>query len=304
MTHSSTWFSLILIASALLLSAARNASGEPHSKQHASKVETAGHNDESGGGPVATTVNQSATEKANTGGGGVTYNYNGNFKYSVPANSAEGFWKKLGDVATVLSTIAVAVFTFMLWYVSKRQKELMEKAEDISRRSLEVAALALNTDRPYVFIESPQLNHTAEFVDMLRGRPTDREHIMFTCNLRNHGNGVALLESVRIRLVVQLAAYQPYSPKTLTIAQDPLHRPKTQVIGAESKVDHWAEGLDIEGSMWRHILRQEVLLIVLGLVEYKDVFRRSHTTKFCLYYDLFFGEPRLVAGRDRHNRFT
>src|SRR5713101_5092223 len=122
MKLSNTWFALTLIASVSLLSAARNASGEPHSRIHTSKIEAGSRKDIAGSEPVAPPIDQSAAEKSNARSGGETYNYNGTFKYVAPANPPESGLRQLGDVATVLSTIAVAVFTFMLWYVSNRQK--------------------------------------------------------------------------------------------------------------------------------------------------------------------------------------
>src|SRR5258708_7148173 len=150
MKHSSTWFALILIASASLLSAARNVSGEPRSSAHTNKIEANSREYVASGEPVATPIDQPLRGTTDARSGGETNNDKDTFKHVVPADSPEGFWEKLGDVATVLSAIAVAVFTFMLWCVSDRQKELMENAEAISRRSVEVAENSLDIYRPFL----------------------------------------------------------------------------------------------------------------------------------------------------------
>src|SRR5580658_8526032 len=123
MKHSSTWFALILIASALLLSAVRSASGDPSVKKNTSKVEDTRDENKTSGSPVATPINHSAAEQSVTHSGGETYNYN--FNYTPPPTPPESYWSIAGEIASVASAVLVAIFTALLWHVSRQQKGLM-----------------------------------------------------------------------------------------------------------------------------------------------------------------------------------
>lgn len=126
MKPSKTWFALILIASVSLLSAARSVSGEPSSQQHAKKVEEPSREYVASGDPVTPPVNQSAAEKGNGRSGGETYNYNGNFNYTPPPIPPDSDWTVAGEIASVASAVLVAVFTALLWHVSRQQKGVDE----------------------------------------------------------------------------------------------------------------------------------------------------------------------------------
>ena len=111
-----------LIASALLLSAVRSASGDLSVKKNTSKVEDTRDEDKTSGSPVATPINHSAAEQSDTHSSGETYNYNGNFNYTPPPSPPESDWSIAGEIASVASAVLVAIFTALLWHVSRQQK--------------------------------------------------------------------------------------------------------------------------------------------------------------------------------------
>ena len=197
MKHSCICFALILTVSALLLSGARNARGE----NNASKVETNSGESHATSDPVATPINQPTAYGTSTEGSRVTYNHNGDFKYVAPPPSAQSDLKKVGDIANLLSTIAVAVFTGMLWYVSKQQKLLAEKTEETARRSVEITKLEYLANSPYVFADDFVLKNFST-----RNRlPEDAAALTFMVanfQIKNVGKGPAIITAARAKLKI------------------------------------------------------------------------------------------------------
>ena len=163
---------LILVASPLLLGAAGNVNVDPHSKHDAGKVEADNRKYAASSSPIAATVKQTIANTTDKHAAGVTYNYNGTFKYVAPANPPEEFWKPAGEVAIVLSTILLAVFTGLLVCVT---------------RDLQVATeAALHINRPFILIPKvARLSPNDEFV---------------SCVYQNSGSGPADIVEIIARL--------------------------------------------------------------------------------------------------------
>lgn len=324
MKHSSTWYTSILITSVLVLSATINVSGEPRSQKHARKVEAGDYQNAASGDPVATPINQVSTNKPDAHSGGKAYNYNGTFKCVSPPAAPEGGWKNIGDIATVASAIAVAFFTGMLWYVSKRQKELMEKAEATSRRSIELARTALKAERPFVFAESLKLITTARPVEPSlqalfgskvfgqREPNVGKLEFGFSYLLKNRGKGVAIVDSIRTRF--HFARTQWDRPTSQERAQEKTQTraPRDRVIGPGEQSLNFIFGLYLEPSTWHKILFGQLQLILVGVIRYHDTFDNPSVRQdFCFRYRVMMFDAQtyevqeafFFGGPDKNNRY-
>src|SRR5277367_4281640 len=98
----------------------------------------------------------------------------------------------------------LVLLSYLLWQTSKRQAEIMAKAEETSRRSLEVTALALNVERPYLLIDSIRIREVPSLgiPSLLTGEPDQRPFLQIAFEIRNFGKGVGIIKSVDVRLYV------------------------------------------------------------------------------------------------------
>jgi len=127
MKHSSTWFALILIASALLLSVAN-----PSRSQIPSPViKTESSSNNSSGQPIATSNKDAQAEKTSRQGNGTTNNYYCN---PPPKSGLSG----LATVVNVILTFFLVLFTGGLVYVGYKQAEWMGKQSEWMRKTNEI----------------------------------------------------------------------------------------------------------------------------------------------------------------------
>jgi hypothetical protein len=119
MKHSSTWFALILIASASLLSRARSATAQSPN-QPTRESESATAQNQANGNPAATPVDQRHSEKTSDGLAKYSYTYK---YYSAPAQSPPVWFQEL-------STIVLLIFTFGLVFVGYKQAQWMSKQSE------------------------------------------------------------------------------------------------------------------------------------------------------------------------------
>jgi hypothetical protein len=293
MKHSSTWFVLILIASALLISAARNARGEPNSNAHTNKSDTDSRDYVANGKPIAIPTDQPLRGKAAPRSNGDTYNYNNTFKYIAPANPGEGFWKSLGDVATVASAIAVAVFTLMLWSVSEQQKKLMENAEAISRRSVEAAENSLDIYRPFLLVTNVavEIRHS-DFVS--DADIQIRHHFLVNVALKNFGVSPA-------DIIDYTAAAEPLDPPKRPDFIDPpvwygaaeyLYEP---IIGpGEAVPDRIHTGNGFTDREYQTLAIHEKRIAIYGRIHYRGASQKVFETRFYWWCTLLDPNPPQV----------
>lgn len=119
MKLSNTWFAMILIASASLLGAASNGVADSPNQRSQTPATTQNSNTASTPVPVS----------------------EGKIDENTPANSgsknSSGIpWREIGEIASVLSTAAMALFTFALWRTSKSQWRALEEQADILKQQL------------------------------------------------------------------------------------------------------------------------------------------------------------------------
>jgi hypothetical protein len=279
----------ILVASALLPSAARTARAEPRSEHHASTVETHSRDSYANSDPIATPINQPTAHSTSTEGGRVTYNYNGDFKYVAPTATEESGWKKFSDIANVASAIAVAFFTGMLWCVSRQQKELMQNAEAISRRSVEVTELALTREKiPLVFVKQP------ERPTFLSGVGNNRS-LSVTYKFKNYGNGPAFMYS----MAVNCAGLEEFSLIKLVAPIDRTFSSGEVIPAGEDTPLLQAEcRVPLTDEEWRTFSREPTSkrkFFLYGEIAYTDIWDDKWVTGFAWIYDIMQQRMRIAT---------
>jgi hypothetical protein len=205
----------ILIAFALLLCTGRNAISEPGGKRNISKAERDDRQLAASGSPIAAPVHQRSQKQTDSHTSSETNNYSGTFKSDAQANPPEGFWRTAGDIATVVSAIFVAVFTGLLWHVSKQQKRLAGKTEETTRRSVEVARLAYVANSPSVFADDFVLKNFTT-TERLPDDTTGLIFMVANFKLRNVGKGPAVIRMAKAKLKIL-----PNEPKNWQLLPNP-----------------------------------------------------------------------------------
>jgi hypothetical protein len=164
MKHSNTWYALILIASALLLSAANGASAEsPSQPNQRTQTQTPAQRHNAIASPTASALNQSATVE--TTGTGATYIYN-QYKQSSP-------WGDFPTWLEAIATILLVVFAYrQIDFVrasaqaasdnakaakdaaiaTERYVEMTEQMVEATKQSAKAAETALYVNRPFLLV--------------------------------------------------------------------------------------------------------------------------------------------------------
>jgi hypothetical protein len=338
MRHLKLSSTSILIVLVLLLSTAGNVTAEgPSQPNQGSQTETAAQDQSAIVSPSPTRFDQQAATPVPACG---ATNINHQSGQSSP-NANLASW------AEAIATIGLLLFaSFQIGFIrrstratedaakaasdnaraakdaaiaTERYVEMTEQMVEATKQSAKAAALALNAERPYLFVENRNLRYIPKetFLSMVDPTvKTQRTHVLFTFALHNFGKGVAVVNSVRVRLVVRSGPrvdVEPLPVFPITIAKDSANRPKTRIIGADKIGDQWAEDLDVPNAIWRDILESRLTLIIVAFIKYQDVFRRFYTTRFTATYIPPFKSPDpeipiqdgiLWPSTDRHNRFT
>ena len=135
MKHSNTWFALILIASALLLSAEPNVSAESPSPKPTKKSDSATTRHYENPRPVPTLSNQPSAEPTATSVNNYSYSYN----YYRPSSESPPVWFQ------ILTTIVLLAFTGGLWWTSVKQWQALQEQAKLTEQAL------ITDKRPFIF---------------------------------------------------------------------------------------------------------------------------------------------------------
>jgi hypothetical protein len=232
----------------------------------------------------------------------------------------------------------LALFTYLLWRVSKEQADIAEKlagvtnemktattdAAKAAQQSAHAAELALNAERPYVFIESYNLK-TSWFVDpgyrgglagitattLLTRRyasAPDATHVELNLGfvLRNRGKGVAIIEDVRMRFIDTpqtffLRGVPVFSGKPKVVGRYMFYIPQSILGGGETSEPISTLNFTLPAAKLRDMLttpRSRVPIFLIR-VAYTDVYGRSYSWPAELRY---FGSDLLYLNRVRAMR--
>ena len=194
----------------------------------------------------------------------------------------------------------------------------MVKAADQSARA---ADLALNVERPYIFIESQRLSfywgkgggYLGSVIGLLTRdlvRQPDSTHIGmdFSFELRNRGKGVALVHDIRMRLVDAPQGYlvggipAPLNPSSKVMGRHLFFIARSIIGGGECSDRFETYGLSLPVNNWDAMNAKGRVPTFVVRVTYADVYGREYhsTPRFRLFRDLMLVTP--THQRDRRHR--
>jgi hypothetical protein len=243
MKLSSTWFALILIVSALLLSAGLSVSVALPSPNPTKKSDAAAAHHHEKPQPIATLSNQPSPEPTAQSVSNYSYSYN----YYRPSAESPPVWFQ------VLTTIALLAFTAGLWWTSVRQWLAIGRQADIAEK-------ALASERPWISLY-PNVLETEGAI----GPRT-------TFSLKVRGRGPALVDEVRADLILrEYGIGPPDSPSRDEYAKASKLKVLDRVIdsGEHSEYRVWIKREPSQRAFDPELIRhghQE--LILFGIIRY------------------------------------
>jgi|SRR5579862_5324204 len=190
-----------------------------------------------------------------------------------------------------------------------------------SQRTAKIAELALNVERPYVFIERQEykvretmgggLFTAATLLTRDEGKPTHAE-VSVSFDIKNRGKGIAKITEVKLRLLMMPRITYRRSQLDFMAALAKLGRSKRigryhypvlhPILGANEETNYWMmSGISVPLDRWKEMIKQKIPVIAIE-VRYDDVFERSHLTHERFTYEfgmLFSSPPKRV--REKHN---
>ena len=189
----------------------------------------------------------------------------------------------LSNADTIFNGLLV-LFSGLLWWVTRRQVALTEQAEETSHKSLEIAELALKSDRPYLLIEKARM-FGIQGHDSYGGlSSTIAEYDHFVPNavfsFRNFGNGPAFIDEAIIHMfpLIDFPKVNDFTGCKLADIGG------VEAVGAGEpwKVGiGWVEDRLISKPDYEEIVKGNKRIFVWGRIRYKDVLGGSYETVFC-----------------------
>jgi hypothetical protein len=230
----------------------------------------------------------------------------------------------LAQFCLILVGVAYTIVSWRQLRSIRAQSEIAAASANAATKSARAAELALNVERPYVFVESQQLSFSPRQPVppppyLVTGVPPPESpqpsemNIDVSFILRNYGKGVALLQAVHTELVLTRGMFG-HLEKPIRASKDRSQMLERRILGPSDYVLRQVFGLTLPVGTWNEIKARNLGLCVVGVVRYQDVFRRINRTWFCFDYWAptagveAFGLPAIEAqlwvGREKHNRYT
>jgi hypothetical protein len=286
-----------LVASALLLSAAYAQSPSPMAtpkpRESATLSNQKGQRQETLVGPPAMPQPQAADRPA-------TKQQDGSDTSTVVIT-----------VFAVISGVATALLAWFNWRlvgVTDEMKKATSEAAKAARESAEAARLALNAEKPYVFLEPIRIDEATQRVFDPIGvflPPPYQQTTKITklkwlsIKIRNRGKGIAVIEEIYVRpCIVERRTRKIARGERLAIAE--------RVIGAGEQSE---TGTYLPDKVAPPIFDSfDKRFAVVGYVRYRDVYERRYKSTFGYYYapgalNLLRPEtPYFFLAAEKHNR--
>ena len=275
-------FALVLLASALLSAASTDR--QPSSEKQTTQRQTATQRENSSSTPIPTCVVELREDITGSYGSGETYQYYGNVNYGL-RSTPKTVWENVAEVASIISAIAVAVFTGMLWWTSKHQwRAMLRQAEALDKTLAETAKSAKAAQ------ESVVASNTAL-------RLAERAHVQFNSGvsfrfagiipvamcywLTNTGHTIAHIKECKAELLFSDDA--PSSMYDPLVPHPPINAPDLASLGREQS---FSDGCDLVGIMSDEVRGNSSgkRLWLRGFAIYFDEFGEFHVTVWCRYW--------------------
>lgn len=184
---------------------------------------------------------------------------------------------------------------------TERYVEMTKQMVEATKQSAHAADLALNVEKPFVFLEEPKLETYTESVPQFGALPlpqyvsVQRRWIGF--ELRNRSKGVAIIEAIRLRAcIVRRSTWESSGTKQVRIQQ--------RVVGPGEKP---LSGTSIPYTVAPPVIdRIDERFAIFGFIKYRDVYDRHYKSTFnYFYYPGTLLRPQgayFYLGPEKHNR--
>jgi hypothetical protein len=225
------------------------------------------------------------------------------------------FQTELPNWIIIVGWAIAALIAFFSLGVVRRQADIAEAGVKVAQSAMEAAKLALDVERPYLIVDSPTLRPYVSQVTVgtADSQPFISPEVLF--DLRNRGKGLAIAESMRIRLL--LAAVGGKTDAVISRNRDRFQfKPDRQVISPDKHIPVRAgENCFVSPELWEKIENRPnyIQLVIVGVISYRDVYERQYRKFFCYTYwpgtrhpqavDKIVGSGLFIApGHAKYNR--
>jgi len=183
---------------------------------------------------------------------------------------------------------------------SRQQSEIAAAADTTARQSVELTTLALNAERPYLFVEQQEIEMSIPMLTTLSARvmgenialeplkyavagSSNVANIVLTFMLHNRGKGIGVVRRIRVRMLLGRGACEKTASKLTTIntAEGNI---RTPIIGGGEKTECFCFGLRLPLQTLDEVRQFNRSLRFVIAVCHTDVFKRKFVTTFPLEY--------------------
>jgi len=301
MKHSNTWYALILIASALLLSAAKQGSAEPSPRPTPQPNNSATFSDQKGQSQVAPVGTPDLPDSVHPA--------DATTKEQQDGHGASTVIIAFFTVVTGFATALIAWFNYQLVGVTAEMKRATADAAQASKdsaraadESAKAAKIALQLERAWVVIDIEPMAH------MLSERNEDYG-IFFKYTMRNCGRSLGWLCAGCEEAVIL--------PQTQALPDTPQYAPHANLVPLapnQSYTTSWYEQrVFLDGNQWRDFALGKLKVSLYGVIFYRDS-AAEYQTRFCVsvvppvHEQAWQGKPATLLyyfdGPSDYNRYT
>jgi hypothetical protein len=300
-------FLLVLIASALLLNAARNVTAEGPSQPNQStqaQTESQQHNPIPSP-PVSPLVQPSPAPPAQR-------------REAVTDDQGREASPSGNDLPAWLEAIATILLVgFALWQMrfirrstaatenaanaardnakaakdaaiaTERYVEMTEQMVKATKQSAHATELALNAERPFVFVEVLTVSAAEAMSYLITGEPAPSDaqvDITVALSLNNQGKGVAVVNSLKVSLIIATSKLLENRTKPVPLYKRRSEQFEYRIISTEQVRQHRAFCTRVSAKIWEDVKRSRLRLLISGVFRYQDVFGRHFWTRYCFEY--------------------
>ena len=206
-----------------------------------------------------------------------------------------------------------ALVADLLGDFSRHQQEMAAAAQATARQSVELTTLALNAERPYLFVEEQEIGMSLPMPTTLAARSmaeniaieplryavagsSNIANVTLRFMLRNRGKGISVVRRIRVRMLLGRGALKNTDLKLAAIGTTD-GNVRANVIGGGEKAEGFCLGLRLPLQTLDEVRQFNLSLRFVIVVSHADVFGRPFVTTRAFEYrppirsTVFAGSP-------------
>lgn len=238
---------------------------------------------------------------------------------TLTAGLLQNFGRRGNDMVETAETIArqsvelTALVADLLGDFSRHQQEMAAAAQATARQSVELTTLALNAERPYLFVEEQEIGMSLPMPTTLAARSmaeniaieplryavagsSNIANVTLRFMLRNRGKGISVVRRIRVRMLLGRGALKNTDLKLAAIGTTD-GNVRANVIGGGEKAEGFCLGLRLPLQTLDEVRQFNLSLRFVIVVSHADVFGRPFVTTRAFEYrppirsTVFAGSP-------------